>query len=238
MREEEVLTEGKPRDTNRPVGMIITAEKSHIAKETKRKLIDATLRLMLRQGFAATTVDQICAEAKMTKGGFFHHFESKEAIGRAAVDAFAAFGTELYSAAWKEGERDPLGQLHRIFDIMIGFNQRDEPCVCMVGMMAQEMALKNPVMREACEGHLRNWTEMVAGMLSAAKKAHPPAVDFDAEQVAWFLNSLWQGSMLIGKTRATPEMIISNIRQARLYVDGLFGLAAFKGENEQIEANL
>jgi len=182
---------------------------------------------MLRQGFAATTVDQICSQAALTKGSFFHHFENKEAIGRATVDAFAAFGIELYSAAWKDPELDPLEQLHRIFEIMIGFNQRDEPCVCMVGMMSQEMALKNPAMREACERHLADWTRMVARMLNAAKMLHPPAVDFDAEQVAWFLNSLWQGSMLIGKTRQSPEMIIDNIRHAWRYVDGLFGLTSF-----------
>jgi len=202
--------------------------KTRRPEETKRKLIDATLCLMLRQGFSATTVDQICAEAKLTKGSFFHYFENKEAIGHAAVDAFAAFGTELYSASWKDPGLDPLQQLYRIFEIMIGFNRLDEPYVCMVGMMSQEMALKNPAMREVCEGHLTNWTEMIVRMLSAAKKLHPPVVDFDPEKVAWFLNSLWQGSLLVGKTRRYPETIISNIRQARLYVDGLFGLHSDK----------
>jgi len=203
-----------------------SAAKTRHPEETKRKLVDATLRLMLQQGFAATTVDQICVEAQLTKGSFFHHFESKEAISHAAVDAWAAFGTGLYSAAWKDPGLDPLEQLHRIFEIMTGFNLRDEPCLCMVGMMSQEMALKNPMMRAVCERHLNDWTEMVARMLSAAKKLHSPAVDFDPESVAWFLNSLWQGSMLIGKTRQMPKMVIDNIRQARFYVDSLFGLVS------------
>jgi len=195
--------------------------------ETKQKLVDATVRLMLRQGFTATTVDEICAEARLTKGSFFHYFETKDAIGHAALDFFAQMGTDLYSAAWKDPNLDPLEQLHRIFEIMIGFNKSpDEPCLCMVGMMSQEMALRNPAMREACKKHLTNWTDMVARMLSAAKKLYPPAIDFDSEKVAWFLNSLWQGSMLIGKTRQSPEMIIANIEHARLYVDGLFGLTS------------
>jgi len=200
--------------------------KTRHPEETRQKLVDATLRLMIQQGFAATTVDEICAAAKLTKGSFFHHFESKEAIGRAAVEAWGAFGTSLYSAAWKDPELDPLEQLHQIFEIMIGFNLRDEPCLCMVGMMSQEMSLKNPMMREACEKQLVIWTEMVAGMLAGAKKLHPPVIDFDPEAVAWFLNSLWQGSMLIGKTRQKPEMVIANIRQARFYADSLFGPAA------------
>jgi TetR/AcrR family transcriptional regulator, transcriptional repressor for nem operon len=223
---KKVLTHFRNRDIYQPVRMSTAAVQPRQPMVTRQKLVDATLRLMLHQGFAATTVDQICAAAGLTKGSFFHYFESKEAIGHAAVDAFAAFGTDLYSAAWKDPELDPLEQLHRIFEIMIGFNRRDEPCVCMVGMMSQEMALKYPAMREACAKHLTDWAKMVMRMLTAAKKIHRPVVDFDPEQVAWFLNSLWQGSMLIGKTRQTPEMVIENIRQARIYVDGLFGLTS------------
>ena len=50
--------------------------------------------------------------------------------------------------------------------------------------------------------------------------------EFDPESAAWFLNSLWQGSMLIGKTRQAPEMIRRNIEFARAWVDSLFGLPA------------
>jgi TetR/AcrR family transcriptional repressor of nem operon len=40
--------------------------------------------------------------------------------------------------------------------------------------------------------------------------------------VAWFLNSLWQGSALVGKARQSMEMIRANLRLARAYVDLLF----------------
>jgi TetR/AcrR family transcriptional repressor of nem operon len=190
--------------------------------ETRAKLIAATQRMMLRQGYAATTVDQICAEAGLTKGSFFHHFESKDAVGRAAVDAWGEMGTRLYSEAWADPASDPLDQLHRLLDIMISFTTRDEPTLCMVGMMSQELALTNPGMREACARHLDDWTRMVVRMLAAAKRLHRPTVDFDPERVGWLLNSIWQGSMLIAKTRRTPDMIVSNLELARTYVASLF----------------
>src|SRR5277367_5926926 len=56
--------------------------------ETKRKLVDAGVSLMRRQGFNATTVDDICWAAGVTKGGFFHYFKSKEDIAKAAVVRF------------------------------------------------------------------------------------------------------------------------------------------------------
>lgn len=190
---------------------------------TRQRLIDATVRLMLQQGFSATSVDQICQDAGMTKGGFFHHFENKEALGIAAIEWWGRMGTALYAEAWKDSTLDPLEQLHRVFDIMIGFTRRsDDPVVCMVGMMSQEMSATHPAFQAACARELNLWTENVARLLTAAKNKHKPRTKFDPVQVAWFLNSLWQGSMLIGKTCRFQELIRHNFKLARTYVDGLF----------------
>ena len=191
---------------------------------TRQRLIDATVRLMLRQGFAATSVDQICTEAGLTKGSFFHHFESKEAVGKAAVEWWGRMGASMYSAAWDDPDGDPLERVRRMLDIMSGFTRRDDggPCVCMVGMMSQEMAATSPAMREACTVELRYWTDKVAILLAAAKEKHAPVNDFDPVAVSWFLNSLWQGSMLVGKTCESQAMIRSNLQLAREFVDGLF----------------
>ncbi len=195
--------------------------------ETRDKLVGATMRLILRQGFPATSVDEICAEAGVTKGSFFHHFANKDAIGLAAADAWGAFGTALYADAWQDAEADPLDQLHRFFEIMDGFTRNpDEPCTCVVGILSQEMSLAHPTFRETAARHLTDWTENVKKMLAAAKAKHPPVVDFDVERVAWFLNSLWQGSMLVAKTIQSPEMIRANLRFAREWIDGFFGLPA------------
>ncbi len=190
---------------------------------SRQRLIDATVRLMLQQGFAGTSVDMICQEAGMTKGGFFHHFENKEALAVTAVEWWGRMGTAQYAEAWKDESLDPLAQLHRMLDIMAGFTRRPgEHCVCMVGMMSQELAATSPALRAACEKELTLWTTHVAKMLSTAKKKHKPKTKFDPVQVAWFLNSLWQGSMLVGKTCRSQEMIRHNLKLARAYVDSLF----------------
>jgi TetR/AcrR family transcriptional regulator, transcriptional repressor for nem operon len=178
---------------------------------------------MLKQGFAATSVDQICKDAGLTKGSFFHHFENKEAIGKAAVEWWGRMGTALYAEAWNDASLDPLDQLYRMLEIMAGFTkQPDRACVCMVGMMSQELAATNPVMQAACAKELQCWTDSVARMLSGAKKKRKPKSEFDPKAVAWFLNSLWQGSMLVGKTCQSQAMIRTNLKLARSYVDGLF----------------
>jgi TetR/AcrR family transcriptional repressor of nem operon len=190
---------------------------------TKRKLVEATIRLILRNGYAATGVDQICTEAGVTKGAFFHYFKSKEEIGHAALGAWTEFGMGIYAQAKADPTGDPLDQLHRLFDIMTGIIENSEDQItCVVGIMAQETSISNEALRTSCNQHLTAWAEFVTGILTEAKQKHPPRIDFDPESLAWMLNSLWQGSMLIGKARQKPSMIVENLRHARAYVDGLF----------------
>jgi TetR/AcrR family transcriptional regulator, transcriptional repressor for nem operon len=188
---------------------------------TRRKLIEATTTIMLKRGFNATTVDEICAEAGLTKGSFFHHFDNKDDIGQAAAKAWGEFGQSLYAEAWKQ-PGEPLEEIHRLFDIMDGLAKRPEPCVCLVGMLSQELSGEHPGFRAACARELDIWTEMFRSRLAAAKQQLNPAVNFDPAEVAWFLNSLWQGSALVGKAGQSPELILTNLRLARAYLDSLF----------------
>ena len=190
---------------------------------TRERLIQAAISLILRQGFSATSVEAICNEAGVTKGSFFHHFKTKDELGLAAVNSWSEMGTALYAEAWQESTRSPLKQLHAMLDIMEGFTQDpDEPCICVVGMMSQELAQTHPEIAEQCRVALATWTGQVSRLLDAAKQQQVPSPRFDSESVAWFLNSIWQGSMLIAKTQSNPDLIRTNLRHARAYVDSLF----------------
>jgi TetR/AcrR family transcriptional repressor of nem operon len=89
-------------------------------------------------------------------------------------------------------------------------------------MLSQEMSGGHPGFRAACALELDLWTEMFRSRLEAAKQQLKPAVNFDPAEVAWFLNSVWQGSMLVGKVRQSAELIRTNLKMARKYVDSLF----------------
>lgn len=194
---------------------------------TRERLVTAAVRLILRQGFHATGVEAICAEAGVTKGSFFHHFKTKDDIGLAVIKWWSAMGNGLYAEAWSDAKADPLAQLHAMLDIMDGFASRPgEPCVCAIGMMAQEMAATHPEIRKSCGRELAVWSDSVATLLRKARARHKPGPRFDPEEVAWFLNSLWQGSMLVAKTTQDQGIIRRNLKLARRLIDGLFNTSA------------
>jgi len=201
-----------------------STRKTRQPEETRQKLVAAARGLILERGFTGTGVDQICAAAGVTKGAFFHHFKSKDDIGQAALDNWAAFGMGLYASAKAEPARHPLDHVHKFIDIMIGFLRESEsPVTCVVGMMSQELALANPALRDVCSRYLGDWADFAQQLLEEAKVMQAPKVEFDAGEVAWFLQCIWQGSMLISKTRQEPRIAIRNLERAKAHIDGLFG---------------
>lgn len=65
-------------------------------RETRRKLLDAAFRLMAEHGMDAVAINQITEAADVGLGSFYNHFESKEAIYDAVMDAlFEEFGDAL-----------------------------------------------------------------------------------------------------------------------------------------------
>ena len=53
--------------------------------DVRAQLLDAAVNVIRAKGYSAATVDDICRSAGVTKGGFFHHFESKEELAVSAV---------------------------------------------------------------------------------------------------------------------------------------------------------
>lgn len=55
--------------------------------DARERLLNAACELMLRRGYGAIGVAEICAHADVRKGSFYHFFPSKQALTLAVVDA-------------------------------------------------------------------------------------------------------------------------------------------------------
>src|SRR5258708_16551877 len=79
--------------------------------DSKAKFLDAALHVIRAKGYTATRLEDICEAAGLTKGSFFHHFESKEDLALAAADHFAQMADGVFATAPYQSLADPLDRL-------------------------------------------------------------------------------------------------------------------------------
>lgn len=198
--------------------------------ETKRKLVDAGVKLMRARGYSATTVDDICGEAGVTKGGFFHYFKSKDDIARAALTHFHEGKVLDYEAAPFRKLADPLDRVFGRLDYVkesVGPKGRVTKG-CLIGMFAQELAVTNPEIRDVCQNFFSRIVRDFSQDLAEAKAAHAPDAKFDPKGVAQFYVATVQGSLILAKIADGNEVLRDNIEQFRTHLKFLFGLADTK----------
>ena len=58
------------------------------SEETRARIIESAVKLFSNRGYNAASVDDICTEAGISKGAFYHHFESKQALFLGLLDGW------------------------------------------------------------------------------------------------------------------------------------------------------
>jgi TetR/AcrR family transcriptional repressor of nem operon len=190
---------------------------------TKEKLLDAGQRLMLERGFTATTLDEICAEAGLTKGSFFHYFKGKEEFGAAVLDHYWTVGQQSLQSAPYVQLADPLERLHGYLDLFIALAW--DPHIensCLFGNFSQEVAPTHDGLRAVCAHGFARWAEQIARDLDDAKRTHAPAAAFDSVSVAEHLIAVYEGSLILAKAKGGAQVLEENIEHFRRYLESLF----------------
>jgi TetR/AcrR family transcriptional repressor of nem operon len=191
-------------------------------QSTKAKLLDAAEKLMLAKGFVATTVDEICEGAGVTKGSFFHHFESKDALGKAAVERFSAGRESAFGEVCSRIE-DPLDRVLAFVDAAVQMSKEPGAKGCLVGTFAQEVSTTHPELRQACAKSFGRFVEAIARDLREAKALHAPKAAVEPEELAEYLLALAQGSLLLMKAKRDRTVVERNLALFRCQLLELFG---------------
>jgi TetR/AcrR family transcriptional repressor of nem operon len=187
---------------------------------SKARLLDAAMSVFRARGYAASTIDDVCAAAGLTKGSFFHHFKGKEELALAGADHFAAMAAGLFRAAPYHAHRDPLDRVLGYIDFRAAIISGALPeFTCYLGTMVQETFESHPTIRAACERHMSDHVAEIARDIAEAKKKHTPRARWSPESVAWFTQAGLQGAFVLAKARNNPQAAAECIGHVRRYVE-------------------
>ncbi len=201
------------------------------AGTARQKLLDAALSLIRAKGYAATTVDDICDEAGVTKGAFFHHFKNKEALGIAAADYWSEMTGRLFATAPYHKHADPLDRVLGYIDFRRAILTGKVPeFTCLVGTMVQEVYETCPAIRDACEASISGHAAKVEADIAAAIKRHGIRAEWTARSLALHTQAVLQGAFILAKAKGDAAIAAETIDHLRRYVELLFQPATREGK--------
>ena len=198
---------------------------SDLAPSSARaKLLEAGVKLVRRHGFAGVSVDQLCREAGVTKGAFFHHFVSKEALGMALADYWSSSTGAFFAAASFHLLADPVERVLGYIDLRIALIAGPaESFSCVAGTMVQEAFVSSDAIRAACNASIMGNAAALEDDLAAAI-AQSGASGVTADSLARHIQAVIQGALVLAKAKGeagAADVAREHLRHLRRYLEFL-----------------
>lgn len=196
--------------------------------DARTRLLDAARDVIRQKGFSATSVDDLCQAAGVTKGAFFHHFRTKEAIGVAAANQWAEVTGALFATAPYHEPTDPLARVLAYLDFRDAIIAGDlAEFTCLVGTMTQETYHSFPAIRDACAASIFGHADTLEPDIAEAMQMRGMVPDdWSARSLALHMQAVLQGAFILAKAANSPEPARHSIGHLKRYVELLFAAGA------------
>jgi TetR/AcrR family transcriptional repressor of nem operon len=192
-------------------------------RPARTKLLDAALVLIRQKGFAATSVDDLCRAAGVTKGAFFHHFATKDDLGAEAARHWGRVTGALFAAAEYHRVADPFDRIMAYLDLREALLQGEvAEFTCLAGTLLQEVHASSPAITAAAWASIRDHAETLEPMFAAAIAAHAPATPQSAESLARLTQTFLQGAFILSKGEGTSTPAREALGHLRAYLTMIF----------------
>ena len=177
--------------------------------DARERLLKAANELTWKHGYNAVTVDAICEAAGVKKGSFYHYFESKADLTKAALEAWwQANSRPIIESSFAEGV-PPLERLQRYFE---GIYRRQLEIKreggtllgCAFFRLAIEGEGVEPDVRAAAQQALSRKRKHFVKAIDDAKRAGLIKVD-DVEAATQAVYSLFEGALARARIQDSPE---------------------------------
>ena len=186
---------------------------------SKTKLLDAASQVFRTKGYTATTVDDICHTAGVSKGSFFHHFKGKEELAIESTRYWTEVTSGLFASAPYQQIADPRERVLAYIDFRAQILQGKLPdFTCLLGTMVQETFETHPAIRDAYWVGIDTHAQTIAKDFAQARALYAPDADWTAQGLAHYTQAALQGAFILAKAQGTAQMAAECVAHLRRYV--------------------
>jgi len=204
---------------------------SRAGAKTRERILDEAQGLVLEQGLAGTSIDDVLTAAGTSKGAFFHHFPTKNHLARALVERYAeadvAFLAEFMDRV--EGETDdPAEQIIafiRLFEDAAEEMVSQQPSCLYVSYIYEKQLFDDGTITIIADVLLA-YRRRLAEKITAALELHPPAFTIDAAALADHITVTFEGAFVLTRALNDPTLMRQQLELVRRYIGMLFGVSS------------
>ena len=183
---------------------------------TRQRIVEVAARLMYANGAEATSLDDVCAEAKVSKSQLYHYFVDKEALVREVIAA----QTERVLAAQEPsiGKLDSRAALRSWADAILALN-RATPGGCPLGSLASELANQSEATRAQLVAGFDAWADRLTRGFTVMQTRGELSPSASPRDLATSVLAAVQGGLLLAKTAHSPAPLALALNMAVEHVD-------------------
>jgi TetR/AcrR family transcriptional regulator, transcriptional repressor for nem operon len=188
---------------NRYGGGVTTQRLTRKGQATRDRIVAAAARLMIEQGVARTTIEDIQAAAGVSPSQLYHYFPGKDALVSAVIDQQTAQVLEIQHTGL--GSLDTIDSLTKWRDLMVGI-LTEMQCAggCPLGSLASDLSESDPVARVQLAGAFAQWEGLIRDGLVQMQERGELAAAADPADLAVAMLAAVQGGLLLSQVRRDP----------------------------------
>lgn len=194
---------------------------------TKNRLMDIAERLILNNGYAAMSIEEVIKDAGITKGGFFYHFDSKNALAYALMQRYREVEAFVFSDLFKRSEEltsDPLQQMLvfvKLFAEMMADMEELHPG-CLVASITYESHQVNEQVKNITAEIVLDWRNLFRDKINKINLVYSPNTAVSSDDLADMLSTIIEGGIIVSRALNDPSILEKQLLEYRSYLGLLY----------------
>ncbi len=192
------------------------------AEATRLTILQKAFELVYSRGYQTTSIDDILASTKVTKGAFYYHFNNKDEMGIAIIEEVMKPALTESVLQHMLGEENPLEAIYNlIYHLLIENEFLKVEYGCPAANLAQEMSPWNSDFSAAINEITHQWMKALTTALEKGKKTGFVSKDVNVRQVTMFIMSGYWGVRNFGKLENTKQAYLLYLKGLKSYLNTL-----------------
>lgn len=192
------------------------------AEQTRSRILEAAYEEIYENGYQGMRIDAILQKTALAKGALYHHFPNKLALGYAVVEEILMGHFEEVWQGFLAQEKNPLTALQKLFMWKAETYQTEESFNgCPLNNLNQEMSAIDEGFHERLHMVMNSIMFTIVNALKQGQSDELVRADIDAEKIAMFILSSYQGIMGAAKCMQAPQILPDLFGTLNDYIDTL-----------------